>query len=100
MTDWKPLTLPFHRKSVPLIRSDDPTVQHLDQFLNFTAIQIMIFAGQNEIQPLSLHHSRLIQAHACNISSDTTNCHVLVPPTGEEDTTQALTTQAKSPMNM
>ena len=34
------------------------------------------------------------------MSSDTTNCHVPVPPTGEEDATPALTTRAKSPMNM
>ena len=27
-------------------------------------------------------------------------CHVPIPPTGEEDATQALTTRAKSPMNM
>ena len=42
-------------------------------------------------------------AHAgpcCNISSDTTNCHIPMPPTGEEDATQASTTQAKSPMNI
>ena len=34
------------------------------------------------------------------MSSDTTNYHVPVPLTGQEDTTQALTTWAKSPMNM
>ena len=61
----------------------------------------MISVGQNEVLPLSLHHSRLIQAHACNISSDTTNYHVPIPPTGEEDaTTMVLTIQAKSPMNI